>query len=82
MYVIIEHWRHEGVMCLFLSTVASFRGDTVLVCLSLRFVHWHIFKVVVHDYTCRYGTPYLLSLGLSKEMTALIWLSGPISGKQ
>ena len=28
----------------------------------------------------RYGTPYLLSLGLSKELTSLVWLAGPISG--
>lgn len=28
----------------------------------------------------RYGTPYLLSLGLSKELTSLVWLAGPLSG--
>jgi hypothetical protein len=28
----------------------------------------------------RYGTPYLISLDLSKEMTALVWLAGPLSG--
>ncbi|KAK1920805.1 major facilitator superfamily domain-containing protein [Papiliotrema laurentii] len=27
-----------------------------------------------------YGTPYLLSLGLSEELTSLVWLAGPISG--
>ncbi|KAI9323622.1 major facilitator superfamily domain-containing protein [Dichotomocladium elegans] len=27
-----------------------------------------------------YGTPYLLSLDLSKDMTALVWLAGPLSG--
>ena len=27
-----------------------------------------------------YGTPYLLSLGLSKQLTALVWLAGPIAG--
>ncbi|KAG2186913.1 hypothetical protein INT44_003140 [Umbelopsis vinacea] len=27
-----------------------------------------------------YGTPYLLSLELSKELTALVWLAGPLSG--
>ncbi|KAJ8660465.1 hypothetical protein O0I10_003923 [Lichtheimia ornata] len=26
-----------------------------------------------------YGTPYLLSLKLSKDMTALVWLAGPLS---
>lgn len=34
--------------------------------------------------TCRrelgYGTPYLLSLGLSEQLTSLVWLAGPISG--
>lgn len=27
-----------------------------------------------------YGTPYLLSLGLSESLTSLVWLAGPISG--
>lgn len=27
-----------------------------------------------------YGTPYLLSMGLSPQTTALVWLAGPISG--
>ncbi|TKY89280.1 hypothetical protein EX895_001811 [Sporisorium graminicola] len=27
-----------------------------------------------------YGTPYLLSLGLSEESTSLVWLAGPLSG--
>ncbi|KAF9185494.1 hypothetical protein BGZ51_006604 [Haplosporangium sp. Z 767] len=27
-----------------------------------------------------YGTPYLLSLGVPKSMTALVWLAGPLSG--
>jgi solute carrier family 45 protein 1/2/4 len=27
-----------------------------------------------------HGTPYLLSLGLSKTLTALVWLAGPLSG--
>ena len=27
-----------------------------------------------------YGTPYLLSLGLSRQLTSLVWLAGPISG--
>ncbi|KAI8338453.1 major facilitator superfamily domain-containing protein [Chlamydoabsidia padenii] len=27
-----------------------------------------------------YGTPFLLSLNLSKELTAVVWLAGPISG--
>ncbi|KAL1701647.1 hypothetical protein EV121DRAFT_262904 [Schizophyllum commune] len=28
----------------------------------------------------RYGTPFLLGLGLSEQLTALVWLAGPISG--
>ncbi|TRM67670.1 hypothetical protein BD626DRAFT_394892 [Schizophyllum amplum] len=27
-----------------------------------------------------YGTPFLLGLGLSEQLTALVWLAGPISG--
>ncbi|KAJ4478242.1 hypothetical protein J3R30DRAFT_3289922 [Lentinula aciculospora] len=27
-----------------------------------------------------YGTPFLLSLGISEQLTALVWLAGPISG--
>ncbi|EJD01423.1 MFS general substrate transporter [Fomitiporia mediterranea MF3/22] len=27
-----------------------------------------------------YGTPFLLSLGLSEQITSLVWLAGPISG--
>lgn len=27
-----------------------------------------------------YGTPYLLSLGLSKSATSLVWIAGPVSG--
>ncbi|OZJ02208.1 hypothetical protein BZG36_04713 [Bifiguratus adelaidae] len=29
-----------------------------------------------------YGTPYLLSLDLSEELTALVWLAGPLSGRR
>jgi len=28
----------------------------------------------------RYGTPFLLNLGLSEQLTSLVWLAGPISG--
>jgi len=28
----------------------------------------------------RYGTPFLLSLGISEQVTSLVWLAGPISG--
>ena len=27
-----------------------------------------------------YGTPFLLKLGLSEQLTSLVWLAGPISG--
>lgn len=27
-----------------------------------------------------YGTPFLLNLGLSEQLTSLVWLAGPISG--
>lgn len=27
------------------------------------------------------GTPYLLSLGLSKSASSLVWLAGPLSGQ-
>ncbi|KZT26861.1 MFS general substrate transporter [Neolentinus lepideus HHB14362 ss-1] len=27
-----------------------------------------------------YGTPFLLSLGLSEQLTSLVWLAGPVSG--
>ncbi|PWN50762.1 MFS general substrate transporter, partial [Violaceomyces palustris] len=27
-----------------------------------------------------YGTPYLLSLGLTKQSTSLVWIAGPLSG--
>jgi len=29
---------------------------------------------------CRYGTPYLLGLGLTKQGTSLVWMAGPLSG--
>lgn len=35
--------------------------------------------VVAHD-GCRYGTPFLQTLGLSEHLTSLVWLAGPISG--
>lgn len=38
-------------------------------------VRWYL-----HDHRNRYGTPYLLSLGLTKELTSLVWLAGPVSG--
>lgn len=35
---------------------------------------------VVWSLELGYGTPYLLSIGLSKEATGLVWLAGPLSG--
>ena len=32
------------------------------------------------DFMGRYGTPFLLTLGLSEQLTSLVWLAGPISG--
>lgn len=32
------------------------------------------------DFVGRYGTPFLLSLGVSEQLTSLVWLAGPISG--
>ena len=29
---------------------------------------------------CSYGTPFLLDLGLTEQLTSLVWLAGPISG--
>ena len=28
------------------------------------------------------GTPYLLSLGLTKSVMSLVWIAGPLSGKK
>lgn len=36
--------------------------------------------VVNNTHMCRYGTPFLLSLGISEQVTSLVWLAGPISG--
>lgn len=37
-------------------------------------------NVILTHLNFRYGTPYLLSLELPKELTALVWLAGPLSG--
>jgi hypothetical protein len=36
--------------------------------------------LLILTYVGRYGTPYLLSLELPQELTALVWLAGPLSG--
>ncbi|CCU98822.1 unnamed protein product [Malassezia sympodialis ATCC 42132] len=35
---------------------------------------------VIWSLELAYGTPYLLSIGLSKEATGYVWLAGPLSG--
>ena len=35
---------------------------------------------VVWSLELAYGTPYLLSLGLSKSATGYVWMAGPLSG--
>lgn len=35
---------------------------------------------VTHPPLCSYGNPFLLKLGLSEQLTSLVWLAGPISG--
>lgn len=46
-------------------------GYAVIFCIS---------ETLLIDVLCRYGTPFLLSLGLSEQLTSLVWLAGPISG--
>ncbi len=36
--------------------------------------------VLIRPSELGYGTPFLLSLGLSEQLTSLVWLAGPISG--
>ncbi|KAJ3412140.1 hypothetical protein HDV05_001178 [Chytridiales sp. JEL 0842] len=43
------------------------------------FVYNDIFRLI-RTVEFAYGTPYLLSLGLSKPLLALVWLAGPLSG--
>jgi solute carrier family 45 protein 1/2/4 len=38
-----------------------------------------LLEYAAKDYVS-YGTPFLLDLGLSEQMTSLVWLAGPISG--
>jgi hypothetical protein len=39
-----------------------------------------ILGVLLTSAAPRYGTPFLLSLGVSEQLTSLVWLAGPISG--
>lgn len=45
----------------------------ILVCISIT-------DTLIGTVELSYGTPYLLSLDISKELTALVWLAGPLSG--
>ncbi|CDH48475.1 sucrose transporter [Lichtheimia corymbifera JMRC:FSU:9682] len=39
----------------------------------------NVISIIPGTVELSYGTPYLLSLNLSKELTALVWLAGPLS---
>ncbi|KAH7105653.1 MFS general substrate transporter [Auriculariales sp. MPI-PUGE-AT-0066] len=49
---------------------------------------WHLFTLTVSMAGAQmawiielaYGTPFLVDLGISEQMTSLVWLAGPISG--
>lgn len=40
----------------------------------------HCIASMLTAFVGRYGTPFLLSLGVSEQLTSLVWLAGPISG--
>ncbi|KAI6134965.1 MFS general substrate transporter [Pisolithus croceorrhizus] len=54
----------------------------------VRFSTWDLFTLsasmagaqVAWTIELGYGTPFLLSLGISEQVTSLVWLAGPISG--
>ncbi|KAI6034373.1 MFS general substrate transporter [Pisolithus microcarpus] len=54
----------------------------------VRFSTWNLFTLsasmagaqVAWTIELGYGTPFLLSLGISEQVTSLVWLAGPISG--
>ncbi|KAG6336692.1 hypothetical protein ID866_2399 [Astraeus odoratus] len=54
----------------------------------VRFSTWDLFTLsvsmggsqVAWTVELGYGTPFLLSLGMSEHLTSLVWLAGPISG--
>ena len=41
---------------------------------------WIVCRLTVLLLSNSYGTPFLLSLGLTEQLTSLVWLAGPISG--
>ncbi|KAL4076097.1 major facilitator superfamily domain-containing protein [Scleroderma yunnanense] len=53
-----------------------------------RFSTWDLFTLsismagaqVTWTVELGYGTPFLLSLGISEQVTSLVWLAGPVSG--
>jgi len=61
-------WLRFGALSL------SLAGSQVIWSLEIAYVN------MGHALTPSYGTPYLLTIGLSKEATGLVWLAGPLSG--
>ncbi|CAG8571130.1 14429_t:CDS:2 [Ambispora leptoticha] len=61
------------------SNIASIRGKnkTIQIILLTTFMVGVSFTWSVE---LAFGTPYLLSLGLSKSFTSLVWIAGPLSG--
>ncbi|KAF9408906.1 hypothetical protein BGZ94_002152 [Podila epigama] len=58
--------------CLFKAHLSTFDIARLTVCmLGVQFT-WAV--------ELGYGTPYLLSLGIPKSLTPLVWLAGPLSG--
>ncbi|KIO12686.1 hypothetical protein M404DRAFT_123851 [Pisolithus tinctorius Marx 270] len=67
----------------------SHSGETAISYQSrARFSTWDLFTLsvsmagaqVAWTIELGYGTPFLLSLGISEQVTSLVWLAGPISG--
>jgi hypothetical protein len=54
-------------------------GSQIAWTVELGYGYLFIFQEAA-DLRCSYGTPFLLSLGLSEQLTSLVWLAGPISG--
>ena len=43
-------------------------------------MHYSNYFKTIGTVELAYGTPYLLSFELSKDVTALVWIIGPLSG--
>lgn len=48
--------------------------------MRLRWPYYTDLTLLTRLYYTRWGTPFLLQLGLSEQATSLVWLAGPISG--